>query len=193
MSVLLVACHPKYYIMVSDQRIVSNDDNGNYTILSESYPKCYRVNSRVCFGGAGNMNILNACFKAVDKYNRDHLSFERINKILTETIYSFKNVGLGYVICLGGMNKTNDMAFNIFDSKHGYKKHIVRSEKDTIFWGSFPDDVDSLMTRKLLSPAFPPDSVSVDTVLEYMSFCVHEVSKVSKFINSNVHMVGVRR
>ena len=83
MSAILAVCGEAFCAMVSDGRMVEEPISGQQPkVISEDVPKVRKVNRNVLVGFAGDTLAAVQVINALDEYNTQYLTLEKIVKIL---------------------------------------------------------------------------------------------------------------
>ena len=96
MSTILAVCGENFCAMASDGRMVEEPAVlGKPRILSEELPKLRKVNRNVCVGFAGDTLAAVQAVNALDEYNVQYLTFEKVVKVLCERMRQVQTLPLG--------------------------------------------------------------------------------------------------
>ena len=106
MSAILAVCGENFCAMASDGRMVEEPakvDSPN--ILTEELPKLRKVNRNVCVGFAGDTLAAVRIVNALDEYDVQYLTFEKIVKILRDRAREVETLPLGIRFLVGGRGR----------------------------------------------------------------------------------------
>ena len=85
MSAILAVCGEAFCAMVSDGRVVEEPINGAQPkVISEDVPKVRKVNRNVLVGFAGDTLAAVQIINALDEYETQYLTLEKVVKILRQ-------------------------------------------------------------------------------------------------------------
>ena len=125
MSVILAVCGENFCAMASDGRMVEEPAvPGKPNILSEELPKLRKVNRNVCVGFAGDTLAAVQAVNALDEYNVQYLTFEKIVKVLCERMRRVHTLPLGVRFLVGGRGRKGGFQMATFSTEDGYQPDI---------------------------------------------------------------------
>ena len=125
MSVILAVCGENFCAMASDGRMVEEPAKaGSPNILTEELPKLRKVNRNVCVGFAGDTLAAVQAVNALDEYNVQYLTFEKIVKVLCERMRQVHTLPLGVRFLVGGRGRKGGFQMATFSTEDGYQPDI---------------------------------------------------------------------
>lgn len=125
MSTILAVCGENFCAMASDGRMVEEPATlGKPNILTEELPKLRKVNRNVCVGFAGDNLAAVQAVNALDEYNVQYLTFEKIVKVLCERMREIQTLPLGVRFLVGGRGRKGNFQMATFSTEDGYQADI---------------------------------------------------------------------
>lgn len=122
MSAILAVCGDAFCAMVSDGRLVEEPIAGNTPkILSEDLPKVRKVNRNVLVGFAGDALAAVQIINAVDAYDTQYLTLEKVVKILCEKAPQVEVQPVGVRLLVGGRNRKGAFVLTTLGSAENYQ------------------------------------------------------------------------
>lgn len=121
MSAILAVCGDTFCAMVSDGRLIEEPvQNDQPKILHEELPKVRKLNRNVVVGFAGDGLAAVQIINAVDEYNVQYLTLEKIVKILAEKGRTVTAQPVGVRLLVGGRNRKGEFALASLGSENDY-------------------------------------------------------------------------
>ena len=109
MSAVLAVCGEAFCAMVGDGRMVEEPIlNGKPKILTEDLPKVRKVNKNVVIGFAGDCLAAVQIINALEDYQTQYLTLEKIVKILAEKGKTVDIQPVGVRLLVGGRGRKGD-------------------------------------------------------------------------------------
>ena len=125
MSAILAVCGENFCAMASDGRMVEEPAiPGKPNILTEELPKLRKVNRNVCVGFAGDTLAAVQAVNALDEYNVQYLTFEKILKILSERMRQIQTLPLGVRFLVGGRGRKGGFQMATFSTDNDCQPDI---------------------------------------------------------------------
>lgn len=125
MSTILAVCGENFCAMASDGRMVEEPAVlGKPRILSEELPKLRKVNRNVCVGFAGDTLAAVQAVNALDEYNVQYLTFEKVVKVLCERMRQVQTLPLGVRFLVGGRGRKGNFQMATFSTEDGCRPEI---------------------------------------------------------------------
>ena len=122
MSAILAVCGDSFCAMVSDGRFVEEPiTNDTPKILSEDLPKVRKLNRNVLVGFAGDTLAAVQIINAVDEYNVQYLTLEKVVKILCEKGPTVTAQPVGVRLLVGGRNRKGQFVLTTFGTADNFK------------------------------------------------------------------------
>lgn len=121
MSAILAVCGESFCAMVSDGRLVEEPITGaEPKIISEDVPKVRKINRNVVVGFAGDTLAAVQIINALDQYNTQYLTLEKIVKILCQKAPSVRVQPVGVRLLVGGRNRKGQFVLTTLGSAEKY-------------------------------------------------------------------------
>lgn len=121
MSAILAVCGESFCAMVSDGRLVEEPITGaEPKIISEDVPKVRKINRNVVVGFAGDTLAAVQIINALDQYNTQYLTLEKIVKILCQKAPSVRVQPVGVRLLVGGRNRKGQFVLTTLGSAEQY-------------------------------------------------------------------------
>ena len=162
MSAILAVCGDTFCAMVSDGRYVEEPITGEKPhILKNDLPKVRKINRNVVVGFAGDTLAAVQIINAVDEYQTQYLTLEKVVKILREKAATVSVQPVGVRLIVGGRNR-----------KGAYLIEGACSHTDVAPW---------------LEEEVKPQAAnwhSLDDVAHTLDGCIAKMAKLDKSINT---------
>ena len=121
MSAILAVCGEAFCAMVSDGRVVEEPINGAQPkVISEDVPKVRKVNRNVLVGFAGDTLAAVQIINALDEYETQYLTLEKVVKILRQKAPSVRVQPVGVRLLVGGRNRKGQFVLTTLGSAEQY-------------------------------------------------------------------------
>lgn len=121
MSAILAVCGEAFCAMVSDGRMVEEPIAGQTpNIINEDIPKVRKVNRNVVVGFAGDTLAAVQIINALDAYETQYLTLEKIVKILCQKAPSVRVQPVGVRLLVGGRNRKGQFVLTTLGSAEQY-------------------------------------------------------------------------
>ncbi|WP_294496920.1 hypothetical protein [uncultured Gemmiger sp.] len=125
MSAILAVCGENFCAMASDGRMVEEPATlGKPHILTEELPKLRKVNRNVCVGFAGDTLAAVQAVNALDEYNVQYLTFEKVVKVLCARLREINVLPLGVRFLVGGRGRKGGFQMATFSTDNGCQPEI---------------------------------------------------------------------
>ena len=122
MSAILAVCGDAFCAMVSDGRYVEEPITGDKPhIISDELPKVRKVNRNVLVGFAGDTLAAVQIINAVDEYQPQYLTLEKVVKIMREKAATVQVQPVGVRLIVGGRNRKGQFVMTMMGSADGYE------------------------------------------------------------------------
>ena len=169
MSAILAVCGDTFCAMVSDGRYVEEPITGEKPhILKNDLPKVRKINRNVVVGFAGDTLAAVQIINAVDEYQTQYLTLEKVVKILREKAATVSVQPVGVRLIVGGRNRKG-----VFTARKGaYLIEGACSHTDVAPW---------------LEEEVKPQAAnwhSLDDVAHTLDGCIAKMAKLDKSINT---------
>ena len=121
MSAILAVCGEAFCAMVSDGRLVEEPITGQEPkVISEEIPKVRKVNRNVLVGFAGDTLAAVQIVQALDEYDTQYLTLEKVVKILCQKAPSVRVRPVGVRMLVGGRNRKGQFVLTTLGSAEQY-------------------------------------------------------------------------
>ena len=122
MSAILAVCGTEFCAMVSDGRMVEEPVGENAPhIVTETLPKVRKINRNVCVGFAGDCMAAVQIVNAVDEYDLQYLTLERVVKIMQAKGRATPCQPVGVRLLIGGRGRKGGFALVSMGSNDNYE------------------------------------------------------------------------
>ena len=106
MSAILAVCSDAFCAMVSDGRFVEEPITGDKPhVIKNDLPKVRKINRNVVVGFAGDTLAAVQIINAVDEYQPQYLTLEKIVKIMREKAATVQAQPVGVRLIVGGLEE----------------------------------------------------------------------------------------
>ena len=130
MSAILAVCGDTFCAMVSDGRYVEEPITGEKPhILKNDLPKVRKINRNVVVGFAGDTLAAVQIINAVDEYQTQYLTLEKVVKILREKAATVSVQPVGVRLIVGGRNRKGVFTMTMMGSVDGYEPQTQAARK----------------------------------------------------------------
>lgn len=121
MSAILAVCGEAFCAMVSDGRMVEEPITGSQpNVISEDVPKVRKINRNVLVGFAGDTLAAVQIINALDEYDTQYLTLEKIVKVLCQKAPSVRVQPVGVRLLIGGRNRKGQFVLTTLGSAEQY-------------------------------------------------------------------------
>lgn len=122
MSAILAVCGDGFCAMVSDGRFVEEPITGDTPhVIKNDLPKVRKINRNVVVGFAGDTLAAVQIINAVDEYQTQYLTLEKVVKILREKAAEVQVQPVGVRLIVGGRNRKGEFVMTMLGSADGYE------------------------------------------------------------------------
>ena len=122
MSAILAVCSDAFCAMVSDGRFVEEPITGDKPhVIKNDLPKVRKINRNVMVGFAGDTLAAVQIINAVDEYQPQYLTLEKIVKIMREKAATVQVQPVGVRLIVGGRNRKGQFVMTMMGSADGYE------------------------------------------------------------------------
>ena len=122
MSAILAVCGDGFCAMVSDGRFVEEPITGDTPhVIKNDLPKVRKINRNVVVGFAGDTLAAVQIINAVDEYQTQYLTLEKVVKILREKAATVQVQPVGVRLIVGGRNRKGEFVMTMLGSADGYE------------------------------------------------------------------------
>ena len=193
MSAILAVCGDAFCAMVSDGRYVEEPITGDKPhIISDELPKVRKVNRNVLVGFAGDTLAAVQIINAVDEYQTQYLTLEKVVKILREKAAEVQVQPVGVRLIVGGRNRKGEFVMTMLGSADGYEPQTqaARPGAYLIEGACSHTDVAPWLEEEVKPQA--ADWRSLDDVARTLDGCIAKMAKNDKSINTTYFRQLVR-
>lgn len=121
MSAILAVCGEAFCAMVSDGRMVEEPITGREPkVVNEDVPKVRKVNRNVIVGFAGDTLAAVQIINALDEYDTQYLTLEKVVKVLRQKAPSVRVQPVGVRLLVGGRNRKGQFVLTTLGSAEQY-------------------------------------------------------------------------
>ena len=114
MSAILAVCGDGFCAMVSDGRFVEEPITGDTPhVIKNDLPKVRKINRNVVVGFAGDTLAAVQIINAVDEYQTQYLTLEKVVKILREKAAEVQVQPVGVRLIVGGRNRKGEFVMTM--------------------------------------------------------------------------------
>ena len=139
MSAILAVCGDTFCAMVSDGRYVEEPITGEKPhILKNDLPKVRKINRNVVVGFAGDTLAAVQIINAVDEYQTQYLTLEKVVKILREKAATVSVQPVGVRLIVGGRNRKGVFTMTMMGSVDGSRRRSSRRPPTGTAWTMWP-------------------------------------------------------
>lgn len=186
MSAILAVCGDSFCAMVSDGRFVEEPiTNDTPKILSEDLPKVRKLNRNVLVGFAGDTLAAVQIINAVDEYNVQYLTLEKVVKILCEKGPTVTAQPVGVRLLVGGRNRKGQFVLTTFGTADNFKPETQPAREGAYL-------IEGACSHTEIAPWLaqevqPVASTwrSLDDVAHTLDNCIAKMAETDKSINTH--------
>ena len=189
MSAILAVCGDGFCAMVSDGRFVEEPITGDTPhVIKNDLPKVRKINRNVVGDTLAAVQIINA----VDEYQTQYLTLEKVVKILREKAAEVQVQPVGVRLIVGGRNRKGEFVMTMLGSADGYEPQTqaVRPGAYLIEGACSHTDVAPWLEEEVKPQA--ADWRSLDDVARTLDGCIAKMAKNDKSINTTYFRQLVR-
>ena len=185
MSAILAVCGDSFCAMVSDGRFVEEPITDNKPkILKNDLPKVRKINRNVAVGFAGDTLAAVQIINALDAYNTQYLTLEKIVKILREKALTVSAQPVGVRLLVGGRNRKGQFALTMLGTAEGYEPQtqLAREGAYLIEGACSHTDIGPLLEQQVKPQA--AGWRSLDDVAHTLDACIAAVAENDHSVNT---------
>lgn len=193
MSAILAVCGDGFCAMVSDGRFVEEPITGDTPhVIKNDLPKVRKINRNVVVGFAGDTLAAVQIINAVDEYQTQYLTLEKVVKILREKVAEVQVQPVGVRLIVGGRNRKGEFVMTMLGSADGYEPQTqaARPGAYLIEGACSHTDVAPWLEEEVKPQA--ADWRSLDDVARTLDGCIAKMAKNDKSINTTYFRQLVR-
>ena len=184
MSAILAVCGDAFCAMVSDGRYVEEPITGDKPhIISDELPKVRKVNRNVLVGFAGDTLAAVQIINAVDEYQTQYLTLEKVVKILREKAATVSVQPVGVRLIVGGRNRKGQFVLTTFGTADNYQPDTQPARQGAYLIEGACSHTD---VAPWLEEEVKPQAAnwhSLDDVAHTLDGCIAKMAKLDKSIN----------
>ena len=185
MSAILAVCGDSFCAMVSDGRFVEEPiaDNKPH-ILKDDLPKVRKVNRNVAVGFAGDTLAAVQVINALDAYDTQCLTLEKIVKILREKALTVTAQPVGVRLLVGGRNRKGQFCLTMLGSVENYEPQtqLARPGAYLIEGACSHTDIAPLLEQQVKPQAAAWRSL--DDIARTLDACIATVAESDHSVNT---------
>ena len=185
MSAILAVCGDSFCAMVSDGRFVEEPiaDNKPH-ILKDDLPKVRKVNRNVAVGFAGDTLAAVQIINALDAYDTQYLTREKIVKILREKALTVTAQPVGVRLLVGGRNRKGQFCLTMLGSAENYEPQtqLARPGAYLIEGACSHTDIAPLLEQQVKPQAAAWRSL--DDIAHTLDACIATVAESDHSVNT---------
>lgn len=185
MSAILAVCGDSFCAMVSDGRFVEEPiaDNKPH-ILKDDLPKVRKVNRNVAVGFAGDTLAAVQVINALDAYDTQYLTLEKILKILREKALTVTAQPVGVRLLVGGRNRKGQFCLTMLGSAENYEPQtqLARPGAYLIEGACSHTDIAPLLEQQVKPQAAAWRSL--DDIAHTLDACIATVAESDHSVNT---------
>ena len=185
MSAILAVCGDTFCAMVSDGRYVEEPITGEKPhILKNDLPKVRKINRNVVVGFAGDTLAAVQIINAVDEYQTQYLTLEKVVKILREKAATVSVQPVGVRLIVGGRNRKGVFTMTMMGSVDGYEPQTQAACKSRYLLGATRSPNEALLRSDDEVNTLAANWHSLDDVAHTLDGCIAKMAKLDKSINT---------
>lgn len=188
MSAILAVCGENFCAMASDGRMVEEPaEAGKLNILTEELPKLRKVNRNVCVGFAGDTLTAVRVVNALDEYDVQYLTFEKIVKILRDRAREMEALPLGIRFLVGGRGRKGGFQMATLGTENNYEPEIRPAQPGAylIEGASAHTEIGPMLEEYLRSGV--ENWRSLDDVAASMDACIKAIAEHDETVNTKMY------
>ena len=185
MSAILAVCSDAFCAMVSDGRFVEEPITGDKPhVIKNDLPKVRKINRNVMVGFAGDTLAAVQIINAVDEYQPQYLTLEKIVKIMREKAATVQVQPVGVRLIVGGRNRKGQFVMTMMGSADGYEPQTQEGRPGAYLIEGACSHTD---VGPWLEEEVKPQAAgwrSLDDVARTLDGCIAKLAKNDKSINT---------
>ena len=191
MSAILAVCGDGFCAMVSDGRFVEEPITGDTPhVIKNDLPKVRKINRNVVVGFAGDTLAAVQIINAVDEYQTQYLTLEKVVKILREKAAEVQVQPVGVRLIVGGRNRKGEFVMTMLGSADGYEPQTQAARPGAYLIEGACSHTDVAPWLEVKPQA--ADWRSLDDVARTLDGCIAKMAKNDKSINTTYFRQLVR-
>ena len=190
---MIYLCGDGFCAMVSDGRFVEEPITGDTPhVIKNDLPKVRKINRNVVVGFAGDTLAAVQIINAVDEYQTQYLTLEKVVKILREKAAEVQVQPVGVRLIVGGRNRKGEFVMTMLGSADGYEPQTQAAHPGAylIEGACSHTDVAPWLEEEVKPQA--ADWRSLDDVARTLDGCIAKMAKNDKSINTTYFRQLVR-
>lgn len=191
MSVILAVCGGAFCAMVSDGRMVEEPDQletmAHPKVVTEELPKVRKLNKNVCVGFAGDTLAAVQIINAVDEYQPQYLTMEKILKILQQKARTVACKPVGVRLLVGGRNRKGEFQLVSMGSAQNYEWQVQPARPDAyLIEGACSHTPIEPMLEQYVKPQAAAWR-SLDDVAATLDDCIRAIAEHDETVNTQLY------
>ena len=188
MSAVLAVCGDAFCAMVSDGRMVEEPvQNGRPRVLTDALPKVRKVNRNVLVGFAGDTLDAVQIVNALDEYETQYLTLEKVVKILAEKGPAVPTQPVGVRLLVGGRSRKGGFVLVTLGSLDGFEPQTQPAREGAYL-------IEGACSHTEIGPALEafvkPQAAawrSLEDVAKTLDNCIAEIARVDQSVNTTFY------
>ena len=185
MSAILAVCGEAFCVMVSDGCMVEEPITGSQpNVISEDVPKVRKINRNVLVGFAGDTLAAVQIINALDEYDTQYLTLEKIVKVLCQKAPSVRVQPVGVRLLIGGRNRKGQFVLTTLGSAEQYvpQTQPARAGAYLIEGACSHTEIGPWLEQEVKPQA--AGWRSLDDVAHTLDDCIAKLAKQDKSVNT---------
>ena len=186
MSAILAVCGDGFCAMVSDGRFVEEPITGDTPhVIKNDLPKVRKINRNVVVGFAGDTLAAVQIINAVDEYQTQYLTLEKVVKILCEKAPAVTTQPVGVRLLVGGRNRKGQFVLTTLGTADNYQPETqpARQGAYLIEGAASHTEIAPWLEREVKPEA--PNWRSLDDAAHTLDACIAKMAEDDKSINTH--------
>lgn len=186
MSAILAVCGDGFCAMVSDGRFVEEPITGDTPhVIKNDLPKVRKINRNVVVGFAGDTLAAVQIINAVDEYQTQYLTLEKVVKILCEKAPAVTTQPVGVRLLVGGRNRKGQFVLTTLGTADNYQPETqpARQGAYLIEGAASHTEIAPWLEREVKPEA--PNWRSLDDAAHTLDACIAKMAEDDRSINTH--------
>ena len=186
MGAILAVCGESFCAMVSDGRMVEEPvQNDTPHVITEDLPKLRKLNRNVIVGFAGDTLAAVQIINAVDEYDVQYLTLEKVVKILQQKAAAVEHQPVGVRLLVGGRGRKGGFMLVSLGSEEGYQPQTQPAQP-----GAYLIEGACAHTEiaPLLQSHVRPQAAqwrSLDDIAQTLDGCIAAIAETDQTVNTH--------
>lgn len=186
MGAILAVCGEAFCAMVSDGRMVEEPVQGQAPrIVSEDLPKLRKLNRNVIVGFAGDTLAAVQMVNALDEYDVQYLTLEKVLKVLQQKAVQVPCQPVGVRLLVGGRGRKGGFLLASLGGEDGYAPQIQPARPGAyLIEGACAHTPIAPMLQQHVRPA-AGGWRSLDDIAHTLDGCIAAIAKADATVNTH--------